>query len=224
LVGQLSLGCNGDLRSAVNDLQAGFAGERERKHNVFRVVGKIFKTENYKEALQAADDSEVDFDLLWRWVEENIPAEYEKPQEVAAGFESLARADVFRARILKRQAWRLFKYVRALGIGGVAMAKQKRYSKFSRYAFPSIMKKYSAARQARAALKGAARKAAARIHCGQQAAKEALTIIGGLEGAAEYFGLSEEEAALFASAGKLAGKKAKNEKKQGKRKKRGEEG
>jgi len=224
LVSEISLSCNGDLRSAVNDLQAGFTGERERKHNVFRVVGKIFKTESYGEALKAADDSEVDFDLLYRWLEENVPAEYEKPGEIAAAYDWLARGDVFRSRIMKRQAWKLYKYVRALVVAGVAVAKEKRYSKFSRYAFPTIMKKLSAARESRAALKSAAKKTGAKMHCEASCARDALSTIGWIEGATTYFGLTETEAGLFAPAGKLAGKKAKNEKNEGKRQKRGNQG
>lgn len=212
LVEEIGGSCNGDLRSAINDLQAGFPGERERRHNIFKIIGKIFKTTEYREAMRAADESEVDFDMLFRWIEENVPAEYDEPEEVAQAFNFLSRADLFKARIRKRQAWRMFKYVRVLSVAGVALSKRERYHKFTRYSFPSIVKKLSAARQGRAALKGALRKAASRLHCSLAEARETLQAVGAIGGATDFFGFSEEEATLFPAHHELVEKKRGNKK------------
>ena len=196
---QVSAGCEGDLRSAITDLQAGFAGSREKKSNVFKVVGKIFKTIGYWDAVRAADEAEIDFDLLYRWIEENIANEYEKPAEIALAYQMLCRSNEFSSRVIKRQEWRLMKYARVLATAGVALSKKERYAKFTRYNFPSIIKKYSAAREARAALKSALKKAAAKTHSSLQEARETLEEIVGVTGAAEYFELEEGEAKLFSA-------------------------
>lgn len=207
LVDTLGVECEGDLRAAINDLQAGFAGERERKDNVFKVVGKIFKTLDYREAMGAADESEVDFDLLFRWIEENVPNEYEKPGEVAAAFEKLARSSLFSSRVVKRQNWKLFKYARVLAVAGVSLSKKEKYSKFTRYNFPSIVKKYSQARESRAALRGALKKAGGKLHCSSREARETLEMTGFIPGASAFFEFEEKQAELFAPSVELAKKK-----------------
>ena len=212
LVEEISRQCRGDLRSAINDLQAGFTGERERKQNIFKTVGKIFKTTEFREAMRAADESEEDFEMLFRWIEENIAAEYEKPGEVAEAFEWLSRANLFKARIAERQAWRMLKYVRVLSVAGVALSKQERYSKFTKYSFPSIVKKLAASRQSRAALKSALRKAARKLHCSLGEARKSLDLLGPLPGASSFFGFEEEEAALFAGAQEFVKQKRGNKK------------
>ena len=212
LVDQASGECNGDLRAAITDLQAGFCGERERKSNVFKVIGKIFKTMEYKDAMRTADESEVDFDMLYRWIEENIPNEYEKPDEVVLAYERLARASLFSSRVIKRQNWKLHKYTRVLAVAGVALSKHERYSKFTRYNFPSIVKKYSQAREARASLKSALKKTGAALHCSSREARETLEMIGAVKGVPAYLELEEKEAQLFAPAVELVKQKRANKK------------
>ncbi len=212
LIEQAAASCEGDLRAAIGDLQAGFVGERERKDNIFKVIGKIMKTMDYREAMKAADESEVDFDMLFRWIEENIANEYEKPEEVSLAFERLARASLFSSRIMKRQNWKLHKYARVLAIAGVALSKQARYSKFTRYNFPSIVKKYSQARESRAALKSALKKTSTKLHCSLREARETLEMTGGVKGMHEFLELEEKESALFAHAVELVKQKRGNKK------------
>ncbi|HLD76138.1 MAG TPA: AAA family ATPase, partial [Candidatus Norongarragalinales archaeon] len=85
----------GDVRAALLDLQAGVPGLRERQINVFEGIRRVFKAKTFKESLSAQDDSAVDLDLFLRWIEENIPAEYESAEEVADAFDKMSRADVF---------------------------------------------------------------------------------------------------------------------------------
>ncbi|MBI3588615.1 replication factor C large subunit [Candidatus Micrarchaeota archaeon] len=218
---QLASGAKGDLRSAINDLQAGFASERERKSaSMFRVVGKILKAATVQDAVRAGDESGADLDFLSRWVEQNIPAEYEKPDELARAFESLALAALFSARIRKRQNYSLLKYVRALTLGGVAVGKDAAYSKFSKYQFPTLMSLLSSSRAKRELAKSAFLKAGAHLHCSSRDAKDALLMVLPIPGAAEHFSITEGEAEAAAAvlgiklaAGKetKAGKTGKND-------------
>ena len=190
-------GYSGDLRAAINDLQAGYAGVRDKQEDVFKTVGRIFKATNMRDAMRAGDESELDLDMLTRWLEENIPKEYEDAEEVAGAYEWMSRGSVFNARIHRRQDYGLGKYARALTLGGVAASKNAPYAKWTGYAFPSIVRSLSDSKKSRSLLKGAARKVAERTHCSVSRAKEDLRVLGGaaLE---KYCGFDEEERAFLA--------------------------
>jgi len=146
---QLALQSSGDLRAAINDLQSlakiGVTmetikelGFREREINVFETLALIFKTEKASVALRAISEAQVDLDILMNWIEENIPVEYEDLEEVWKGYLALSKADIFKTRIIRRQSWSLLPYVSLLISAGVALAKKKKYRKFTKYKRPSI--------------------------------------------------------------------------------------
>lgn len=187
---------SGDLRAALIDLQSGI-GRRERKSDVFTSLKDVFKARSFGEAVQAGDSVDVDFDLFKRWIEENIPAEYEDPVEVAKAFDVFSRSDVFAGRIMRRQNYSLYKFVRALALGGVAMSKKEVYRKFSRYQFPGIIKLLGSSKKARQTRKELVRKIAGKTHASFSDAAASVWLCS-LPGAREYFGLSDEEYSLAA--------------------------
>ncbi len=207
LAEEISRYSSGDLRSAVNDLQAsaGLAEKaplaelfaRERGENTFNAVRHVFKTMDYREAVKAGDLLDTqEFSLFQRWLEENIPAEYELPEEQAQAFDWLSRADVFQGRIMSRQHWGFLRYARALSLAGVALSKRDVYRKFTKYSFPQIVKALGQSKKNRALLKGAVRKAAAKLRVSLADARDLLPLVAGCGGAAEYFEFSDEEAQL----------------------------
>ncbi|MBI5355331.1 MAG: replication factor C large subunit [Candidatus Aenigmarchaeota archaeon] len=105
-------GC--DLRAALNDLQAMSLGsDRERGQPIFESLKVIFKTSSLKLAREMVDKCELDMgDMFW-WVENNIAAEYEKPEEIAKAFDSLSDL-----------------------LASVAIAKKEMYRKFTPYRSP----------------------------------------------------------------------------------------
>jgi replication factor C large subunit len=147
---------SGDLRAAINDVQAlgdggvaGVIGYRDREKNIFESVRAVLKANNYKEAnevLWGVDDR----GMFVRWIEENIPLEYEKPEEIDEAFERLSRADVFEGRIIRRQYWGFMRYSNVLVTAGVALAKEEPYHKFVMYQFPRIINALSRSRGERA--------------------------------------------------------------------------
>ncbi len=145
----------GDMRSAINDLQSLIketvhCGERDRKQDIFQSIRTVLKTMDYSEARNATRNLDVDFDMYSRWIDENIPREYEKPEDIASALDSLSRADVFQGRIRRRQYWGLFKYCIDFTTAGVALAKEERYHKFTKYSFPQVIKKLSSTKSKRA--------------------------------------------------------------------------
>jgi replication factor C large subunit len=203
---EIASGCKGDLRSAINDLQASCAGEggafsvsgRDREASIFEVLKTVFKTTDFVEAARAADDLDEDIETVQKWLEENISAEYEKAEEVAEAFNWISKSDVFNGRVKKRQYYKLLLYVRALALAGVALSKKETYRKFTPYHYPSIIRLLGTAKKNRGLLASAAKKAGGATHCSARKAKAGLLpFLGSTKNAEEYFGFNEEETELL---------------------------
>jgi len=143
----------GDLRSAINDLETlarmkkeiklndlEVLGDRERETNIFEVLKMIFKTKTALAAKLSIQSVDKDADEIFWWIEQNIINEYEKPEEIARAYEMLSRADLFKNRIRINQNWKLKKYMIDLMTAGVALSKKEMYRKFSRYQYPDKIK------------------------------------------------------------------------------------
>jgi replication factor C large subunit len=127
----------GDVRSAVNDLQALAQGRkrltyddvswlayRDRQESIFNVLKMIFYGRTSSGAKQAVDMAEVDIDMLFEWIYENVPAHFTDLHDLAQAMDALAMADVYRGRIRTSQNWSFTRYVIDYMTAGVAMARQ----------------------------------------------------------------------------------------------------
>lgn len=139
----------GDLRSTINDLQALSIGKkklsyqdvewlasRDRKLAIFDTLKIVFSAKNClwaKKALQMAD---IDYEMFFEWIYENVPYQLSDPNDLAKAMEALAKADLFLTRAKKIQAWELISYVIDLMTAGVAMAREKTIPKFVPIKFP----------------------------------------------------------------------------------------
>lgn len=190
----------GDMRAALIDLQSLGPTSRIREKDIFEIVRGIFKAGTYSEAREAVS-GEIDYDLIKLWVDENIPAEYEKPHEVAAAFDSLSKADIFDGRI-RKQNWQFLKYSIDLATAGVALSKDAPYRKFTKYSFPGYLKNMSRTMERRAMLKSIGLKVGKRVHCNRRDSLEYLPLLKefGKKRAQELMGfydLSEDELAFI---------------------------
>jgi replication factor C large subunit len=127
-----------DVRSAVNDLQAlahgrkrlvyedvSWLAERDRKDVIFKVLRTIFYSGDAWEAKRALDAADVDSDMLFEWIYENVPRHFTDRRDLAGAMEALSLADVYRGRIRSTQNWSLLKYVFDFMTSGVAMARER---------------------------------------------------------------------------------------------------
>jgi len=143
----------GDIRSAINDLQLiskgkteikltdiENVGKREIDTNIFDTMKIIFKTKTALSAKLSMQNLDKKPDEVFWWIEQNIINEYEKPEEISKAYEYLSMADIFRKRIIRRQNWKLLKYMIDLMTAGVALSKKEMYKKFSRYQYPDKIK------------------------------------------------------------------------------------
>jgi replication factor C large subunit len=128
----------GDVRSAVNDLQALAQGKttltyddvswlayRDRKEAIFNILRMIFYGKSADQAKHAVDMADVDPDMLFEWIYENMPHHLRDPHDLANAMNSLATADLYRGRIARTQNWAFTRYVIDFMTAGVAMAREK---------------------------------------------------------------------------------------------------
>jgi len=127
----------GDVRSAVTDFQAlaqgkkkltyddvSWLGYRDRQEKIFTVLRMIIYGKTCISAKKAVDMADVDIDMLFEWIYENVPAHLADPHDLARAMDALSLADVYRGRIRSTQDWSFLRYVIDYMTAGVAMARQ----------------------------------------------------------------------------------------------------
>lgn len=157
----------GDLRSAINDLEAVAEGggkvteeiakqllrARDRILEPFEVVRRIFWSRYVWQAKANASQTDLDPDTLFEWINENLPRQITDPEDLWRAYEALARADVYRGRIVKTGSWDLLAYVMELMTAGVALAPRndpKSKFRWVKYQFPEKIRLMSQTKEARA--------------------------------------------------------------------------
>jgi len=146
----IAINANGDLRSAINDLQALSEGNpelklqdiellslRDSETKIFNTLAQILKTNSCQRAREAMWETNEQPDTMLNWIVENVPIEYTDPEDLARAFNYISRADIFMGRINRRQSWGLLSYATDLMSAGVAIAKKRKYPGFNRYHYPS---------------------------------------------------------------------------------------
>jgi len=153
VIEKIAENANGDIRSAINDLQAIaqgkpsiqiediITGERDSKENIFKFLAKIFKSTNIREAHDAAFHLDENPDDLIQWMDENLHLEYTSPHDLAQGYHYLGKATVFLGRVKRRQNYNMWRYAGVLMTAGVMVARSHRNSGFIKYQPPSLWRK-----------------------------------------------------------------------------------
>jgi len=150
---EISVRCKGDIRSAINDLQAisfnkkhldikslNVLGYRDREKSIFDALRDIFKTNNLKNIKKSISNLDEDPANILLWLNENIPKEYKKINDIVKAYSSLSTADLFLAKTYRRQHFGFWSYAIDIMVGGVSNAKTYTYHN-EKYDFPSWLKK-----------------------------------------------------------------------------------
>jgi len=127
-----------DVRSAVNDLQAlaqgkkrlayedvAWLAERDRKDVIFNVLRTILYSKDSWEAKKAFDAADMDPDMLFQWIYENVPYHLTDPHDLTKAMNALSLADIYRGRIRSTQDWTLLRYVLDFMTAGVTVARER---------------------------------------------------------------------------------------------------
>lgn len=145
----------GDLRSAVNDLQlvsagktdvgiedASAIGSRDTEGNVYDALLEIFRSGSVEKARKSTTNLDESPETLILWIDENMPVEYRRPDDLSRGYSALSKSDVYLGRVRRRQNYGLWSYAKDMMTGGVAAARQGSYAG-GVYRFPTWLMKMS---------------------------------------------------------------------------------
>ncbi len=177
---------HGDLRSAINDLQAiaqgktsiyiadVITGERDSKENIFKVLIKIFKSKNMREAYESTFTLDENPEDLVQWIDENLPLEFAAPAVLGRGYHYLGRASIFLGRVKRRQNYNMWRYAGLLMSGGITTAKSNHHSGFVKYQPPSLWKKLGHTKGMRSVRDSTAGKIGAHCHVSMSFTRFAL--------------------------------------------------
>lgn len=128
---QIALLSDGDIRAAINDLQASgeeinekelVIGKRDQEVDIFTALRMVFKGNSFA-VLNAFNNVDMELNEAGLWIDENLPLEYNK-REIYTAYQALSKADVFKRRIMRQQHWHFLVYVNAMMTAGVTFAKQ----------------------------------------------------------------------------------------------------
>lgn len=180
---------NGDMRSAINDLESlsgqeriekedvKSLGYRETERDIFEALKIIFKTMDARNASNATEGVDEDYDTMFEWIRENVPKEYKKSEDLAAAMDNVSRADVFKGRMVKRQHWGLLKYVYELMTVGVAVSKEEKYKGWTKYGYPSRIRKMGQSKAARSKRDSIGSKIGENLHLSVTEARDMIPVL-----------------------------------------------
>ncbi|RLG77504.1 MAG: replication factor C large subunit [Thermoprotei archaeon] len=178
----------GDLRSAINDLEALAIGfrrvtldvaktllrPRDREHNPFETLRNMFSAKYCWQAKISLSQSQLDYEQAMLWIHENLPNQYTDVEDLWRAYEALSRADVYLGRIVRSGDWDLLAYAVDLMTAGVAMAAQNnprdKY-RWTKYSFPQKLLLMARTRETRAVRDDLASIIASHLHVSTTTAK-----------------------------------------------------
>ncbi len=174
-INKISIKANGDLRSAINDLEAASklgedvvfeVDERNKKTDIFKTLRHIFQDKVDAEMLSSFDKVDMPLDEITLWIEENIPKVY-SGKELVNACKRLCDADLFKGRIYKQQYWRFLVYENIFSSYGISEAKGEKEKKgFYKYTKPGRILKIWLSNQKYAKKKSIAIKYSQKTHVG----------------------------------------------------------
>ncbi|EMA50985.1 replication factor C large subunit [Halococcus salifodinae] len=151
---------SGDLRGAVNDLQAlaevnekltaeaVVTGDRDRTTGIFDFLDALIKEEDAESALRSSYDVDETPDDLINWIEDNVPKDFHGP-ELADAYDNLANADRWLGRVRATQDYSYWRYAGDAMTAGVAAARREPKGGWTRYGPPSYWSKLGRSRGTR---------------------------------------------------------------------------
>ncbi|NCO18080.1 hypothetical protein AUJ61_00170 [Candidatus Pacearchaeota archaeon CG1_02_30_18] len=176
---QISIKSNGDLRSAINELETiSELGKKEiieiyekpKKMDIFHAMKHIFQDQAEVEMTSTFDRVDMPIDEILLWIEENLPKVY-SGVELFKAYEQLAKVDLFKGRIYRQQYWRFLVYENFFLSFGISESKGKKDKKgFYKYKKPERILKIWLNNQKHAKKNSIAEKFAKKTHVGKRKA------------------------------------------------------
>lgn len=143
----------GDLRSAINDLQALAAGtvdlneneldsinmQRDVEEKIFSFLETMFKQETLVNSKDIASNTDVDYNIIHKVIFANMDRFITDTTDRTNALRILADADVVMSRIRSSMDWGALPYFFDLVSGGVVFSVQyPQFGKFKKFVFPNL--------------------------------------------------------------------------------------
>jgi len=172
----------GDLRSAITDLQTACLGKkelkledlssigfRERESSVFNSLSTIFRSKNIKTSFNVLDKSDKDPEEVFWWIESNLGFEAKTSEEIKGSYNLLSLSDMYRQFVFKQQNWR-FKKISMDLMSGISLHAKSGYG-FTMYRPPDRFLQLARTRGKRAAVTSISEKMGPKTHCSKKILK-----------------------------------------------------
>jgi replication factor C large subunit len=182
----ISESCQGDIRSAVRDLQSlcmnkervtaidvDVLGRRDRSQQIFDVLRDIFQTKDREVIQHNVQMIQEDPQMLLLWVAENLPRSFTSFTDISSGFKWLSKADLYLGRTYRRSQYGLWSYACDLSTIGVSLSRKDRFQR-GRFQFPSWLKQTSKYKHVLSAQQSVIEKIALYHHCSVKKARSFL--------------------------------------------------
>ena len=145
----ISENTGGDIRSAINDLEAismsgniskddvRVPGTRKTEAHIYRVLDLIF--EGDPGSAEEASKLDMKPDELLDWIAENAYLKFTRREDRARAYEMISTADIYLSRVRRRMHWGFWGYARDMmtrGLGSLAEMRFPHYSRRCRYSRP----------------------------------------------------------------------------------------
>lgn len=172
----LAKNAEGDLRAAINDLQAISQNKteltmedvelysRDKIKSVFEVLAKVFRERDARLIVREVSSTDVDYEMMIHWINENIPQHMKESKELSDAYKMISRADVFLGRIRNRQHWGLLSYVFELMSAGVSLSRTISEPHYVKYQFPSWIRNLSRSKSTRSKLSSIGMRIGSKCH------------------------------------------------------------
>lgn len=116
---------NGDLRSAISDLQANAnhgntitkicldLSDNPAEKNIFKTMQNIFNAPDISSTYNTLFNSDKTPEEMLQWIEQNLYLKF-KNDDMYLAYDKISKADVFIGRVRRRQNYKMWKYTSAL--------------------------------------------------------------------------------------------------------------
>ncbi len=177
---------NGDLRAALNDLDAigplprgpaqlSALGTRDTSADFAALTEEVLSASRYYRSVEVQDRLDATPDDLLPWIEENIPFFAPDPAHRSRAFDRLASADRALTRARRHRIWGLWSYASELMTGGVGLAIRDAPGRVPGGAqFPRFLGEMGRSRATRAVRESVVGKAGARLHLSRAKSRESV--------------------------------------------------
>ncbi|MBE6502893.1 MAG: replication factor C large subunit [Methanobrevibacter sp.] len=147
---EIALKSQGDVRSAINTLQALSDKDdpleikdvenittKDDRSTIINGVTAVLKSKTPSKVKKALIVEEEPT-LVMEYITENIPREYKKPDEIKKAYENIAKADLYFGRAQSSRNYGYWRYATDFMGIGVSSSKHETYKKFTKITSPTI--------------------------------------------------------------------------------------